>query len=91
MSDTAEPVSIDAYSQYGVTVSDPLIVGYAVWVQEHTAQSHKRKELVMKEKVRFLGLDVHAETITVAVAEPNRMVRYEVWERFRTAESRFAS
>jgi len=24
----------------------------------------------MKEKVRFLGLDVHAETITVAVAEP---------------------
>jgi hypothetical protein len=24
----------------------------------------------MKEKVRFLGLDVHAETIAVAVAEP---------------------
>jgi transposase len=29
----------------------------------------------MKEKVRFLGLDVHAETITVAVAEPNGEVR----------------
>jgi transposase len=25
----------------------------------------------MKEKVRFLGLDVHAETIAVAIAEPN--------------------
>ena len=24
----------------------------------------------MKEKLRFLGLDVHAETIAVAVAEP---------------------
>jgi transposase len=30
---------------------------------------------VMKEKVRFLGLDVHAETITVAVAEPDGEVR----------------
>jgi len=29
----------------------------------------------MKEKVRFLGLDVHAETITVAIAEPNGEVR----------------
>ena len=29
----------------------------------------------MKEKVRFLGLDVHAETITVAVAEPNGELR----------------
>jgi transposase len=29
----------------------------------------------MKEKVRFLGLDVHAETITVAVAEPGDEVR----------------
>jgi transposase len=30
---------------------------------------------VMKEKVRFLGLDVHAETITVAVAEADGEVR----------------
>ena len=29
----------------------------------------------MKEKVRFLGLDVHAETIAVAIAEPNGDVR----------------
>ena len=29
----------------------------------------------MKEKVRFLGLDVHAETISVAVAEPDGEVR----------------
>ncbi len=29
----------------------------------------------MKEKVRFLGLDVHAETIAVAVAEPNGELR----------------
>jgi hypothetical protein len=29
----------------------------------------------MKEKVRFLGSDVHAETIAVAVAEPDGEVR----------------
>lgn len=29
----------------------------------------------MKEKVRFLGLDVHAETITAAIAEPDGEVR----------------
>jgi transposase len=29
----------------------------------------------MKEKLRFLGLDVHAETITAAVAEPDGEVR----------------
>jgi hypothetical protein len=29
----------------------------------------------MKEKVRFLGLDVHAETIAEAVAESNGEVR----------------
>jgi transposase len=29
----------------------------------------------MKEKVRFLGLDVHAETITVAAAEPDGSLR----------------
>ena len=29
----------------------------------------------MKEKVRFLGLDVHAETIAVAVAEADGDVR----------------
>jgi transposase len=29
----------------------------------------------MKEKVRFLGLDVHAETIAVAIAEAGGTVR----------------
>ncbi len=29
----------------------------------------------MKTKLRFLGLDVHAETIAVAVAEPDGKVR----------------
>jgi transposase len=29
----------------------------------------------MKETVRFLGLDVHAETIAVAIAEPDGSVR----------------
>jgi hypothetical protein len=29
----------------------------------------------MKEKLRFLGLDVHAETIAIAVAEPDGEVR----------------
>ena len=29
----------------------------------------------MKEKVRFLGLDVHAETIAVAIADPDGQVR----------------
>ena len=29
----------------------------------------------MKRKVRFLGLDVHAETIAVAMAEPDGVVR----------------
>jgi len=29
----------------------------------------------MREKVRFLGLDVHAETIAVAIAEPEGEVR----------------
>ena len=29
----------------------------------------------MKEKLRFLGLDVHGETIAVAIAEPDGEVR----------------
>ena len=33
------------------------------------------EEPVLREKLRFLGLDVHAETIVVAVAEPDGEVR----------------
>jgi hypothetical protein len=43
----------------------------------------------MKEKLRFLGLDVHAETIAAAIAE--KMARYEVLVRFPTAWSLYAS
>src|SRR4051812_23880114 len=39
------------------------------------AQSYKRKEPVVKKDIRFVGLDVHAETIAVAVAEPSGEVR----------------
>ena len=39
----------------------------------HNAEPHA-KEPVMS-KVRFVGLDVHAETIAVAVAEPEGEVR----------------
>jgi hypothetical protein len=39
------------------------------------AQSRIRKELAAMNKIRFIGLDVHAETIAVAVAEPGGEVR----------------
>ena len=40
-----------------------------------TTQSHKRKRTGQMKKVRFWGLDVHAETIAVAVAEAEGEVR----------------
>jgi transposase len=40
-----------------------------------TAQSHKRKGAGHEGKLGFLGLDVHAETIAVAIAEPDGDVR----------------
>src|SRR6266403_1747882 len=39
------------------------------------AQSYKRKEPVVKKNIRFIGLDVHGETIAVGVAEPSSEVR----------------
>src|SRR3989442_11346869 len=60
-------------SQNGTTGSDSQLVGYAASWRPST-QSHMRKEPVMK-KVRFIGLDVHADTIAVAVAEPGGEVR----------------
>lgn len=36
------------------------------------AQSHMRKEPVVRKTTRYLGLDVHADTIAVAVAEDGR-------------------
>jgi len=39
------------------------------------AQSHMRRSRSMKSVIRFVGLDVHAETIAVAVAEAGGEVR----------------
>src|SRR6266436_2831945 len=39
------------------------------------AQSYKRKEPVVTKNIRFIGLDVHGETIAVSVAEPSGEVR----------------
>jgi len=35
----------------------------------------------MQNKVRFLGLDVRADTIAIAVAEPDDEVRSLTWNR----------
>ena len=82
-------VSDDENSHYGVT-------GAIRWrglscerPKGRAVQSHKRKEPVMKAKLRFLGMDVHAETIAAAIAE--RMARCEVLAPFRTGWSRYAS
>ena len=40
-------------------------------------------------KIRFVGLDVHADTIAVAVAETDGEVR--AWERSRTGRNRCGS
>jgi transposase len=41
----------------------------------------------MREKLRFLDMDVHAETIAAAIAEPDGEVR----ARYLTGWSRYAS
>jgi transposase len=48
-----------------------VIVGYAS-IAKTVAQSHMRRRPVMRDATRFVGLDVHADTIAVAVAEPGR-------------------
>jgi hypothetical protein len=62
-------------SHYGVTGSMRWSWVRLSLFEERTVQSHKRREPVMREKLRFLGLDVHAETIAVAIAEPDGEVR----------------
>ena len=37
-----------------------------------SAELHTTKEPVVSKRIRYMGLDVHAETIAVAVAEPGR-------------------
>jgi len=46
-----------------------------VILEEAQLRATSGEEPVMKENVRFLGLDVHAETIAVAIAEPDGEVR----------------
>src|SRR5437879_3512971 len=61
-------------SHNGVNRSRCASVGYIV-SHVTTTQSNKRKGTGSMKKVRFLGLDVHADTIAVAVAEPDGEVR----------------
>ncbi len=51
-----------------MTGSDRRGVGYAVGVTQ-TTQSYMRRSRSMSTNLLYLGLDVHAETIAVAVAE----------------------
>src|SRR3990170_1811629 len=51
------------------------VVGYAAGRRRPVAQSYMRKEPAVKKNTRFVGLDVHAETISAAVAEPEGEVR----------------
>jgi transposase len=55
-------------SQDGTTGSGSQAVDYAA-NRAIRAQSHMRKEPVMRSLTRFVGLDVHAESIAIAVAD----------------------
>jgi hypothetical protein len=46
-----------------------------VILEGNTVQSHKRRGTGHEGKGTILGLDVHAETIAVTVAEPDDEVR----------------
>jgi transposase len=47
-------------------------VGYACGSERTVAQRHRRKEPVVGKTIRYVGLDQHAGTIAVAVAEGGR-------------------
>jgi transposase len=51
------------------------VVGYAADRRRTVAQSYMRKEPAVRKDTRFVGLDVHAESIAVAVAESGGEVR----------------
>jgi hypothetical protein len=71
--DRGSPYASDDYregSQNETTDSDCSVVGYAAIGA--LTQSYMRRESVDEEGTRFVGLDVHKDTIAVAVAEPER-------------------
>src|SRR2546427_12719838 len=57
-----------ATSHYGMTGSRSQGIGYAVGATEPRRATCERSRS-MPTNLRYLGLDVHAETIAVAVAE----------------------
>ena len=62
-------------SQDGTTGSDSQCRRLRCESVRNVAQSYMRKEPAVKKSTRFVGLDVHADTIAVAVAEPGGEVR----------------
>ncbi len=62
-------------SQNGATNAGSQCRGLRCESVKTAAQSRIRKELVACPKIRFVGLDVHTDTIAVAVAEPDGEVR----------------
>ena len=59
-------------SQDGTTGPESRGVGY---VSRNGTQSYTRKERIVKKLIRWVAMDVHAETIAVAAAESSREIR----------------
>jgi hypothetical protein len=49
--------------------------------EETQFETTSEEEPVMQSKARFLGLDIHADAITIAIAEPDGEVRSLTWNR----------
>src|SRR5450755_2846524 len=62
-------------SHNGTTGSSHQVVGYTPSCKARRAEPHDERSRSMGNNTRFVGLDVHAETIAVAVAEGRNQVR----------------